>query len=423
MKRKGCIFISLGVLLVLSAMLCIQVKNKKNLDNWLGRYYYCETYPHNSGELSYVIEYTITIYKDENKYYAQIVGDGWHTMARYLAQVTGDRNKIDISYLQRLPDDALYGCERDAFPKGEVLWRFEREENDLNTVWLAGKKFFLSFEDMESEITVKSFEKVAETAGVQYEYWADFSYEKNLPYAGRQTFEAVRGFYSEIDFFGEFQKGDTEVYGEYREAFLKLLQNEMPFRNRESDENVYLKDFGRFKEKYAPQELEYYFFDMNEDGFPELTIENNWDTYIFQYDAKADAFVLWYSMESGWYSLIGSRKVMWLGEGKYLAFYLLDQEGEAECETFFLANWFNEEESLYVVMVPQYHREAGRITVTEDMKAEGIYERYSGQWYFRVTEEQWYELADIYLEAERTAREKIKDVTYTYEELFGSLVQ
>ena len=197
----------------------------------------------------------------------------------------------------------------------------------------------------------------------------------------------------------------------------------MPFRNRESDENVYLKDFGRFKEKYAPQELEYYFFDMNEDGFPELTIENNWDTYIFQYDAKADAFVLWYSMESGWYSLIGSRKVMWLGEGKYLAFYLLDQEGEAECETFFLANWFNEEESLYVVMVPQYHREAGRITVTEDMKAEGIYERYSGQWYFRVTEEQWYELADIYLEAERTAREKIKDVTYTYEELFGSLVQ
>lgn len=29
------------------------------------------------------------------------------------------------------------------------------------------KKFFLSFEDMEGEITAKSFEKVAETAGVQ----------------------------------------------------------------------------------------------------------------------------------------------------------------------------------------------------------------------------------------------------------------
>lgn len=262
----------------------------------------------------------------------------------------------------------------------------------------------------------------AETAGVQYEDWTDFSYEKNLPYASQQTFKAVRGFYSEIDFFGEFQKGDTEVYGEYKEVFLKLLQNEMPFCNRETGENLYLKDFERFEEKYAPQELEYYFFDMNEDRFPELVIRNNWDAYIFHYNAETKEFVLWYSMESGWYSLIGSRKIMWSGSGKYLAFYLLDQEGGEECETFFFANWFNKEESLYVVMVPQY-REAGRITVTEEMKAEGIYERSSGQWYFRVTEEQWDELADIYREAKETAREKIKDVTYTYEELFGSLVK
>ncbi len=264
-----------------------------------------------------------------------------------------------------------------------------------------------------------------ETAGVQYEHWTDFSYERNLPYTSQQTFEAVRGFYSEIDFFGEFQKGDTEVYGEYKEAFFKLLQNEMPFFNRETGENVYWKDFGfgDYKKKYDLQELEYCFFDMNEDSFPELTIKKNGDSYIFQYDAEADACVLWYSMESGWYSLIGSRKVMWLGEGKYLAFYLLDQEGRVECETFFFANWFNEEESLYVVMIPQYNRETGRITVAEEMKAEGIYERCSGQWYFRVTEEQWDELVDIYLEAEQMAREKIKDVTYTYEELFGSLMQ
>lgn len=279
----------------------------------------------------------------------------------------------------------------------------------------------LSYENQQVS-SVPDGPQEAETAGVHYEHWMAFSYEKNLPYASQQTFEAVRGFYSEIDFFGEFQKGDTEVYGEYKEVFLKLLQNEMPFHNRETGENVYLKDFGRFKEKYAPQELEYCFFDMNEDRFPELVIRNNWDAYIFQYDAEANECVLWYSMESGWYSLIGSRKVMWLGSGKYLVFYLLDQEGGEEYYTFFFANWFNEYESLHVVMVPKY-KEAGRITVTEEMKAEGIYERYSGQWYFRVTEEQWDELADIYLEAEETAREKIKDVTYTYEELFGSLVQ
>ncbi len=55
-----------------------------------------------------------------------------------------------------------------------------------------------------------------------------------MPYTSQQTFESVRGFYSEIDSVGEFQKGDTEVYGEYKEAFFKLLQNEMPFFNRET---------------------------------------------------------------------------------------------------------------------------------------------------------------------------------------------
>lgn len=162
MKRKCCTFICLGVILMLSAVFLIQIKHYKNLNSWLGKYYYCETYPHSSGELFYVIEYTVTIYRDDNKYYAQIVGDGWYTMTRYLAQVTGNRNKIDISFLQRLPDDVLYGCERDPFPKGEVLLRFERDGDDLNTVWLAGKKFFLSFENQEGEITTKSFEKVSD---------------------------------------------------------------------------------------------------------------------------------------------------------------------------------------------------------------------------------------------------------------------
>lgn len=276
---------------------------------------------------------------------------------------------------------------------------------------------------LESLIPDDSLE--AENSDMQYEHWTDFSHERNLPYASQQTFETVKGFYSEIDFFGEFQKGDREVYGKYKEAFLKLLQNEVPFFNWETGEHLYWKDFGfgNYKKKYDLQEIEYIFFDMNEDGFPELTVQKDGDSYIFQYDVGTNEFEMWYSMESGWYSLIGSRKVMWLGSGKYLAFYLLDQEGRVECETFFFANWFNEEESLFVVMVPQYNGEPGRNKVTDEMKAEGIYESSSGQWYFRVTEEQWDELADIYLEAEQIAEEKIKDVTYTYEELFGELTQ
>lgn len=94
----------------------------KNLDSWIGEYYYCETFPHNSGELFYVIEYTVEIYKEEGNYYAQITGDGWQTCVRCLARVMGNRNKIELTYMGRLPDDITSII----FDRGETLWRFER---------------------------------------------------------------------------------------------------------------------------------------------------------------------------------------------------------------------------------------------------------------------------------------------------------
>ncbi len=82
--------------------------------------------------------------------------------ANKITQVTGNRNKIEIAFLQRLPYDLLYGCDRDYFHKDEVLWRFERENSDLNTVWLAGKLLHPILSDSEGEITTKSFEKVVD---------------------------------------------------------------------------------------------------------------------------------------------------------------------------------------------------------------------------------------------------------------------
>lgn len=151
MKKKCCIFAIMGILLALFIMLCTYHRDSKNLDNWIGEYYFSKTYPHNSGKIFYFIEYTIIIYKDGNKYYAQITGDGWQTMTRILAQVTGDRDKIEISYLQELSNDMSPG-----FDKGEVLWRFELDGRDINTVWLAGKIYF------EGEVTGRSFERVVD---------------------------------------------------------------------------------------------------------------------------------------------------------------------------------------------------------------------------------------------------------------------
>lgn len=42
----------------------------------------------------------------------------------------------------------------------------------------------------------------------------------------------------------------------------------------------------------------------------------------------------------------------------------------------------------------------------------------SGRYYFRITEEQYLELTKDYFETEHTAKENLKRVTYTYDELF-----
>lgn len=128
------------------------------MDNWVGEYHYGETFPHISGEMYYVIDYTILIYEEENKYYAQITCDGWQTMIRVLAQVTGNQNKIDITYLHTLPDDIVYG-RHERFDEGEVLWQFEREDGDINTVWMAARRWHPTLSDMESEIIGIYFEK------------------------------------------------------------------------------------------------------------------------------------------------------------------------------------------------------------------------------------------------------------------------
>ena len=49
----------------------------------------------------------------------------------------------------------------------------------------------------------------------------------------------------------------------------------------------------------------------------------------------------------------------------------------------------------------------------------GIYARETGKWYFRVTEERFWELVDAFREAYESAGEQEKKVLFTYEELFG----
>lgn len=257
---------------------------------------------------------------------------------------------------------------------------------------------------------------------LEYDSWMDFKEERELPYADEQTFEVIKGAYADVNFFGEFKEGKEDICDRYKEGFAKMLRNEVSFLDKETGEKIYITNYGRFESEYDVNQYTYYFFDVDEDenNTPELVIRNGaGEMDVFQYNSEAEECVLWCKLESYWYSLIGSKKVMWPWDGKYLAFYELNSNGETEDITFGISNWFNEEESLHMVTMPVDAEGRNEKNVTEEMKTQGVFERSGGQWYFRVTEQQYDELMANYWAAYDLANEKIEGVTYTYEELVG----
>lgn len=87
----------------------------------------------------------------------------------------------------------------------------------------------------------------------------------------------------------------------------------------------------------------------------------------------------------------------------------------------FFYNRYSEDVYLAIVMLPEYAEEEKNTELTETMKSQGIYTRSGSRWFFRINKEQYDELAKPYWEAYDMAKEKIKEVTYTYEELFGGM--
>ena len=187
-----------------------------------------------------------------------------------------------------------------------------------------------------------------------------------------------------------------------------------------------MEDLGLFRDEALPASNRklYYFFDVDGDGAPELGIRNPYHhatQYIFRYDMEKEECFLWRAMEGSWYSLLGSRKVAWPWDGKYLSYEQLDAEGKVELSTLIVTNQYNEEESLYVVMLPEYRGEDKKIEITALMREQGIYERSGDRWFFRVTKEQAEELMAPYWDAYDRAEEQMEEVTYSYEELFGEI--
>lgn len=275
----------------------------------------------------------------------------------------------------------------------------------------------------ELEVTENSTESM--TSQRVYESLDELESDLDLPYVDDATFEIIKAAYAEVDFEGEFDKGNPDTYEEYREIFQRLIRNEVTYLDADTGEEDYLKNSALFKYLSSLTEaesFEYIFFDIDGDGRQELCIREqycNVSSEFFKYDPQKQKIISWCPGSGGswgaWEALIGTGKVQNNPLMKYFCFYQYDESGNEVCNTCLSFEAINTENTIYLVTMPAFADCEGE-EVPEEIKSQGAFARHSEEWYFRITEEQYEELLQPHMDAYETAREKIKEVTYTYEE-------
>lgn len=319
--------------------------------------------------------------------------------------------------LHKLSDDPKRGTLLGQYtPEGE----FTLTEREVFTV------------EKEEDLFTSSERRVGPFGYSVYDSFWDFEEERNLPYADERTFAKLKEAYEAVDFYGEFQQGDQETNVIYIEAFRKLVQNEVTFYDRETGQDYFLKDYEGVQldieeeGTYDPDRFKYYFFDADGDGCPELGILEEYPEghsaflYLFRYDMDTQRYSLWITLYPPYDRLLGTGKVL-MYDGVHMkidyGYYELDREGEVKYKAYLYYLPISMFEQLCLVMLPA---DPSRNTaVSRGMEQCGIYARESGEWYFRVTEEQFRELETLLGDAYEASREKGEAVLYTYEELFG----
>lgn len=269
----------------------------------------------------------------------------------------------------------------------------------------------------------------------QYNSIYEFPYA-SMEYVDQEAFEVLKEAYKKVDFYGDFHvdfQEDKEIIADdYIEKFYHLLNEEVTFTEKNTGAEYYLSEYGDLKEDaeagtFNYQFYDYIFFDIDEDEEPELCIRDGGRfLYVFKYQVDVEKFILWYEQNDSWVELNGSKKIRCDSSGNVYNqsrtdFYQLNEQGNIEYAVLSFRQmeyrrFTDEYETIYMVSLPQY-REGEE---SDFMKAQGYYDKEKSTFYYCVTNEQWEELFRTYMEAEEKAIEDIKQVTFTYEELFGT---
>ena len=192
-------------------------------------------------------------------------------------------------------------------------------------------------------------EITVETSPKEHNYatWLDFPHDE-MELADEELYSYLVESYSEIDWYGAFDKGDMEKYETYKNVFKELVLQERTFVDMESGEEMLLGDHNAIllpddmDATYDMENYDYCIFDMNGDGTQELTILANGTRLFFKYLEDEDQIVLCEERNSGFYQL-GGTGILLFSDGTTNYFYQWNEDGEIECIVHFFTRTYDGE--------------------------------------------------------------------------------
>jgi len=126
------------------------LEKSENLDIWIGEYsYFAEQNPFDDEHPTFMSDYHIAIFKEENIYFAKIEINGWMNNTKILAKIVGNDKYIDLFYEKDLENKV------NEYKTGDRLISFARRYEDIiYTYWgelykMETEHFFEKTEDIK----------------------------------------------------------------------------------------------------------------------------------------------------------------------------------------------------------------------------------------------------------------------------------
>lgn len=238
------------------------------------------------------------------------------------------------------------------------------------------------------------------------------SFPEDMVFASEESIGLLTDIYEEIGFKGEYQSGDETVYNFYKQKFALLLEGKVKMYDYKGDESI-LNDRYTPMRGYKDSGCVFYFFDMDEDGAPELCVQGVFGTYVCKYNVDSNQYTEWWGTTNSGCYILGTRRISDDRSGDTERLFLLNKDGYTELKITFNISYRPKKK--YLVSVPQFEERVGDGQIPDSMKQQVLYDEFWGIYYLRVTQEQYEELISGLHEAEKSAEKEQVPLSYFFD--------